>query len=177
MSLNRTLALIFPAWLCAATAALAGDAHVHGEARLAVAVDGPTLTLMLESPADNLLGFEHAPRNDSERAAVTQLKETLNRPAELFVPTPEAGCALSGTQLASALFAAGHPHAHDAHGAEHTDVKAEYVFHCAQPGELDGLEARLFDRFEGLGKLKAEVVGPRGQKAATLGPRQRLLSW
>jgi hypothetical protein len=177
MSLNRTLALILPAWLCAVPPALAGDAHVHGEARLAVAVDGPTLTLMLESPADNLLGFEHAPRNDSERAAVTQLKETLNRPAELFVPTPEAGCAPSGTKLASALFAAGYPHGHDAHGAEHTDVEAEYVFHCARPGELAGLDVRLFERFEGLGKLKAEVVGPGGQKAATLSPRQRLLSW
>ncbi len=156
---------------------LAGDAHVHGEARLAVAVDGPTLTLMLESPADNLLGFEHAPRNDSERAAVMRLKETLSRPAELFVPSPAAGCAPSGTKLASALLDAGHPPGHDAHGAEHTDVEAEYVFHCAQPGELAGLEVRLFDRFDGLGKLKAEVVGPRGQKAATLDPKQRILGW
>lgn len=177
MTLNRTLALILPAWLGAATPALAGDAHVHGEAHLAVAVDGPTLTLMLESPADSLLGFEHAPRNDQERAAVTRLKETLSRPAELFVPTPAAGCAPSGTKLESALFDAGHQHGHDEPGAEHTDVEAEYVFRCARPGELAGLEVRLFDRFDGLGKLKAEVVGPRGQKAATLGPKQRTLSW
>ena len=177
MTLNRALALILPAWLCAATAALAGEPHVHGEARLGVAVDGGTLTLMLEFPAESLLGFEHAPRNDRERAALTRLKKALNRPAELFLPAPAAQCAPSGTKLESPLFDAGHTQGHDEHAAEHADVTAEYVFRCARPGELAGLEVRLFDRFDGLGKLKAEVVGPRGQQAATLGPKQRVLSW
>src|SRR5690606_12673416 len=37
-------------------------AHVHGSAVLQVVMDGETVELALQSPLNNLLGFEHAPR-------------------------------------------------------------------------------------------------------------------
>jgi hypothetical protein len=87
--------------LCCLTAAcllplpaLAGKAgaHVHGTASLQVAIDGQTLTLNLETPLENLLGFEHAPRTDKQKAAVRAMSERLNQPGELFSPSPAAQC-------------------------------------------------------------------------------------
>ncbi|MCF7994732.1 MAG: DUF2796 domain-containing protein, partial [Chromatiaceae bacterium] len=44
-------------------------AHVHGVGQLNVAVDGSALLVELISPAMDLVGFEHAPRNEAQRTA------------------------------------------------------------------------------------------------------------
>ncbi|MFX6759683.1 DUF2796 domain-containing protein, partial [Acinetobacter baumannii] len=57
-------------------------AHVHGVGKLDVALEGNTLTLHLDSPLINLVGFEHAASSgkdkDTVRAAVKNLRE-VNR--------------------------------------------------------------------------------------------------
>lgn len=158
----------------------AATAHVHGAATLAIAIDGGTLTLMLATPTDTLAGFEHAPRTAREHAAVTKMKQTLERPAALFVPSPAAACKPAGVKLESTLFEAGHAH-HD-HGAHkhadgHADLDGEFVFRCARPEALRNLDVRLFDAFPRLKKLKVEIAGPRGQTAAQLTPGQRKVRW
>lgn len=155
----------------------AATAHVHGMATLAVAIDGGTLTLMLEAPADSLAGFEHAPRTARERAAVTKMKQTLERPAAMFVPSPAAACKPAGVKLESTLFEPGHAHrAHD-HAEGHADLDGEFVFRCARPEALRDLEVHLFDAFPRLKKLKVEIAGPRGQTAVQLTPGQRKARW
>jgi hypothetical protein len=153
----------------------AAEAHVHGEALLAVAIDGGVLTLILDSPADNLLGFEHAPRAKEERAALARVKQTLNQADKLFAPTAAAHCKPVDVKLESALFETEAGHTHDT--AEHADVEVEYHFQCANPKALRDLEIRLFPHFPGLQKLKAEIVGPNGQKAVSLDRGQTTLSW
>jgi hypothetical protein len=44
-----------------------GKAHVHGVATLDIAVEARKITVQLESPLDNLLGYERTPRTDAER--------------------------------------------------------------------------------------------------------------
>ena len=60
-SIHATLALCACGLLGAtyAPSVLAQEhaAHVHGDAHLDVALEGDTLSLQLESPLDNLLGF------------------------------------------------------------------------------------------------------------------------
>jgi hypothetical protein len=52
----------------------AAEKHVHGEATLFVAVEGQQTLIELESPADNILGFEHAPSTDKQKQLLkTQL--------------------------------------------------------------------------------------------------------
>ena len=50
-------------------------AHVHGVARIDLAVDGDQLTLSLEMPLDNLVGFEHAPVVDVGEGFVGKLAQ------------------------------------------------------------------------------------------------------
>lgn len=165
---------------CAAGSALAADAHVHGQARLTVALDGANLTLALESPLDNLLGFEHMPRTAKDKAAVDRMAKLLNRPGELFVPTPAAGCKAGAVKLESPVLepkpktAAKHDHEHE---HEHADLDGDFTFTCAQPALLRGLEVKLFDAFPGLKRLDVEVATAKGQTAAKLDGRKRRIDW
>lgn len=65
-------------------------AHQHGVAKLEVAVDGANLSLHLESPLEGLLGFEHAPRSNKERATVAEMRRKLADAGKLFIPTTAA---------------------------------------------------------------------------------------
>lgn len=148
-------------------------AHVHGVAKLEVAVDAGTLTLSLESPLDNLLGFEHRPRNDREKAAVGAMADRLKAAAALFAPTPAAQCKIASVKLDSPVLEVAKPSAGDGHA----DLDAEFVFHCARPEALRDLEVWLFRDFPQLRRLDVQVAGPRGQTATRLTPGQRRIAW
>ncbi|HEY0340420.1 MAG TPA: DUF2796 domain-containing protein, partial [Steroidobacteraceae bacterium] len=44
--------------------------HEHGKVTINAALDGNELVIEIDSPAINVIGFEHEPRTESERAAV-----------------------------------------------------------------------------------------------------------
>jgi hypothetical protein len=161
------------------TPALAADAHVHGQARLTVVLEDARLTLVLESPLSNLLGFEHMPRSAKDKAAVARMARLLNRPGELFVPTPAAGCKAGAVKLESPVLEAmpkAAKHGHD-HGHEHADLDGEFAFTCARPALLRGLEVKLFVAFPGLKRLDVEVATGKGQTAAKLDGGRRRIDW
>ena len=112
--------------------------HVHGEATLDIAIEADAITLMLVSPLDNVLGFEHAPHTVAQRERVTTAQRLLASGDTLFTLDPNAGC--KTTHIDARLFDepvtheakpnAGeshharpdqaHPHAHD-HNHDHND--------------------------------------------------------
>lgn len=145
-------------------------AHVHGTATLEVAVDGGILSVRLESPLANLLGFEHAPKTPQERAAAKALLAGLKQGDKLFTPTPAAGCKLAEARVESAALEG---KSADGHG----DVDAEYRFTCAQPARLTGLDAALFNAYPGLSRIDAAVVTGKGQRAFRLSKRLHFMGW
>ncbi len=166
--------------------ALAAEAHVHGLARLTVAQDGASLVLALESPLANLLGFEHMPHGAKDKAAVARMARLLNRPGELFAPTPAAGCKPGAVKLESPVLedppkaASDHADEHQragAHQHEHADLDGEFTFTCARPDLLRGLEVKLFDAFPGMKRLDVEVATAKGQAAAKLDAGKRRIDW
>jgi hypothetical protein len=62
--MNRPTVVLWMSCLAfaAAPAWSAGKAHEHGALKLDVAIEGNKLTIAMEAPLDNLLGFERAPR-------------------------------------------------------------------------------------------------------------------
>ncbi len=74
-------------------------AHVHGVGHLNIAVDGDLLLIELISPAMDLLGFEHAPRTETQRQTIEATRAQLQAPEQLFTPTPAAGCVASVIEL------------------------------------------------------------------------------
>ena len=189
-------ALVVLSLALASAQAAAQHAHVHGNAELQVALDGPSLTLMLSSPLENLLGFERAPKTDKQKAAVQGLAERLAKPELLFVPTREARCSPAASVINAPVLgwnggsggkevpqgaAAGRPpsgHKHDRpNGDGHAEIMAQFTFRCEQTAALKGVEVRLFDAFRGIRRINAQVAGPSGQKSARLSASQRVVSW
>lgn len=165
-------------------------AHEHGVGRLNAALDGQTLELELESPAMNLVGFEHIASSAQDKAKVAAARELLEKPLTLFNLPKAAQCAVSQQELESPLFgdkpnADDHDddHATDGKGLasqehhhDHSEIHAHYQFSCANPGALKTLDlTHLFKTFPATQKIQLQLISPSGQqgvevtaKAATL---------
>lgn len=146
-------------------------AHQHGVARLEVAVDGNTLSIHLQSPLDNLLGFEHAPRTDKQKQAAQALLATLRRGEGLFIPTSAAGCRLTEAKVMAPVLEGG------SERGDHADLSADWRFTCAQPARLTGMKVELLSRYPGIKRLDAAVVSDKGQRAFKLTRGMPFLSW
>ncbi|MDZ7752798.1 MAG: DUF2796 domain-containing protein [Gammaproteobacteria bacterium] len=59
----------------------------------------------------------------------------------------------------------------------HTDVTANYRFHCEHPTRLERMEVRLFEPFPATQRLRVQFITDRGQGAAELTPENRFLSF
>jgi len=165
--------------------------HVHGDALLALALDGSTLTAELESPLFNLLGFEHAPDTKAEQSTLKQAEAALANPAALLMFNPEAGCAVQPMSGPVTLFPDAHDDDHhddddhdddhddDEHTEhaedEHQDVILEYVYTCANPAKLSFVKTQLFTLFPNLSELETVYLGAAVQKQTILKPGKNRL--
>ncbi len=145
----------------------AHKAHVHGEAQLEVVIDGDGVNLDLLMPLDAAVGFERAPRNEKEKAALLAAEQTLRDAASLWRPTPAAQCAPQSVEVRMPAF--------DASG--HADVEARYRFRCANPAALKGIDTTLFKPFKRLYRIETRRIGPVGQGAQRLSPNRSTLAW
>lgn len=157
--------------------------HIHGAAELNVTVHGHELELQLETPLENVAGFEHAPRTEKQLAAVRTMTAKLRHPETLFAPTAAAACApvkvrLSSSVLPPALLGEADAAASRSGGAkEHADLDAVFVFRCAHIERLEGLDTSVLQAFPGIRKLKVQVAGPRGQAATVLQKGRTSVRW
>jgi len=154
-------------------------AHEHGVARLNAVLDGQALELELDSPAMNLVGFEHMASSAADKAKVAAARKQLENPVALFNLPTAAGCKVSSQELNSPLFgdkpeadhdddddatdgkgAAAHEHHHD-----HSEIHAHYQFTCATPSALSNLDlTQVFKTFPATQKIQVQLIGPSGQQ-------------
>lgn len=133
-------------------------AHEHGVASLNLVVDGNQVSLELDSPAANLVGFEYQPSTDEDRATVARVKAAMEQADGLFTFTPAAGCQLQQVDLDSPLFAAqdhdehehehehaehDHDHDHDHDEHDHHDDHEHAHDHSHEHGEHADIEGRF----------------------------------
>jgi len=169
--------------LCLAAAspgAFAQGAHVHGSGELRVAVEKSQLTVEFRSPLNNLVGFEHAPRTDAQRAAIKAMTASLNRPDTLLKLPKAAACTAAPVRIESPLDApAAAPKsakpARKGHDDDHAELTATFRFDCTNMHALDSIEVALFDAFPRTTAIQAQVIGPRGQSAQRLTPKRRTI--
>ncbi|MGZ9740995.1 DUF2796 domain-containing protein [Pseudomonas sp. GNP012] len=178
----RRLLLVLPFAILPLAVAHAGDehdhehgslgAHEHGVGRLDAALDGKTLALELQSPAMNLVGFEHAATSDADKAKVAAARALLEQPLALFNLPKAAGCVVENQELESPLFAdtpdADDDHdkdAKDEHHHDHSEIHAHYQFTCATPDALKTLDlANIFNSFPATRTIQVQLIGPSGQQ-------------
>ena len=162
-----TRCIVLIALLALTSTAFAHGKHVHGEARLEIAIDKESVELALEMPLDSAVGFEHAPKDAQQKAALDDALRRLGEAGALWRLSSQAGCTLKSAQVETPQF-----------GADgHADLDADYVFLCARPGELKSIETTLFKAYPRLHRIESQWVGPTGQGMRTLTPKQPALKW
>ena len=177
------------AMLIATPAAAAQTAHVHGRGQVHIAIEDDRVYLALASPGADIVGFEHAPRNAEQRAAVATALDKFGDPAELLRFTPAADCRVirAAAELESdddehekhGAGGDGHQHEHgheaqqqdDEHGGDenHGAFVAEYEFACSQIDALAEIEFTYFVHFGNAQALDIVLIDGRGQRREEIG--------
>ena len=176
----RTLLLARPFALMPLSLAIASDhdhdhgsldKHEHGASSMNIALDGNKLEIELESPAMNIVGFEHEAKSAQDQATLASARAALEQPLTLIALPAAAQCVVKEVEVESPLFGNDdHDHAHHDHSAEaHSDIDADYELTCSNPEALDSLSlAPLFKAFPGTTKIAVQLIGPNGQQGAEL---------
>lgn len=157
-------------------------AHEHGVAKLNVVLDGNTLELELDSPAMNLVGFEHMASSDADKTKVAAVRQQLEQPLKLFALASAAGCKDDQQELQSPLFgdAAKADDDGDEHeeGHVHSDINAHYQLTCATPAKLTQIDlAPLYKAFPATQKINVQLIGPNGQKGVETSPTKAVVTF
>jgi len=162
------------------------EAHEHGVAHMNVAFEGNELYIELISPAANIVGFEHQPRTQEQKAAVKTAIKKLEAGEKLFAFPSGVGGRLVKSKVHTNIYTeSGHEsdgaeshkhdemsrdagneadkHAHEEHqhGDEHerhSEFKAEYHFVCKKPEKLVYGDVMLFGVFSGIEHIKVQLL-------------------
>ena len=170
------------------------EAHQHGIAHLNVALEGNDLYIELISPAANIVGFEHHPRTNEQKAAVKKAIESLKKGEDLFVLPPSAKGKFVKITVDTNIESHSdndhgddHTHEHDssskeedddqhAHASDHqgdeherhSEFTAEYKIVCQQPQKLEHIDVTLFRMFQGIERIKVKLLSGARQNALEL---------
>ena len=147
--------------LAAPLATLAqGHAHVHGVAKMDIAVEAKKITVNFETPLDNLVGFERAPRTDSERKRADDAVARLRAGDQMFKFDPAAGCKLARVELTSAALKLGPAGAAAKEG--HADLEGVWEFDCTDAALARHVDVGLF-AFNQLKRVQLQLALPKAQ--------------
>lgn len=125
------------------------EAHTHGMAQMTVLYEAGQLLIELETPAANILGFEHSPQNTEQWQRLNQRKKTLTDSKNVVILQPDCKVQSVKVELPfqekdeakklSKQPAAEHPsHAHgDDHKSHHAHNNHDYDTHSGHNAELD----------------------------------------
>jgi hypothetical protein len=145
--------------------------HEHGVGRLNIAIEGKRVSMELEVPGADIVGFEHKASTEEQKAAVSKAIATLKGALRIFELPAEAKCELAEAKVEIGA----EDHDHDAAGHEkaehegkeeeghHSEFHATYAIGCTAPEKLTGIAFRYFELFAGARKLDINIVTEKGQ--------------
>lgn len=150
------------------------EAHTHGIADLNIAVDDDLVFIELESPAVNLLGFEHKPQNDAQQKALTDTLEVLNDIKQV-IRFDQVDCRATETVIRPPFDAdQSIQDDSDSNPSEaHSEFHASYTLACDNAGLIRSGTVHLFDRFAGFETVRVRWITSNGQGTARLNSRSK----
>ncbi len=147
--------------------------HQHGRAELMLAQEGNRVDILLESPAVNIVGFEHPASTTEEVATLASSRTALQSPERLF---DFQGKRCTATEVSLDLSAVEPVSHHEQHEhddlSEHGEISAHYRFHCVSGNELHSISMNLALHFPAIDVLQIQWVTDRGQGAIELSGQQ-----
>ena len=139
-------------------------AHEHGKITINAALDRQELSIELDAPADNVVGFEHAPRTDAETTAVRDAEALLKNAQGLFGFPPAALCHFSGSQVTAPHWEPGGAQGESGH-EHHADYEARFTYRCAEPLQLAWFEPWLLGKLREVHEARVNLITASGQRS------------
>lgn len=180
------------------------DAHDHGYGNLNIAIINQTVAIELDTPAYNIIGFEHPPETVEDKTTFKKALSILNNGSNLFIFPTAADCTLKDVNISSSLIEdqrsshkehehghkkhdSGHKeHEHDHKGSKHEDhsknnvhseFHADYKFTCNEIGKANSIQVMVFKHFPNTRQLNVQIVLPHKQSAIKLTPTSTQLNF
>jgi hypothetical protein len=154
----------------AATPALAQkrsvDAHEHGASALNIAIEGTKVTIELEAPGNDIVGFEKEAKTDKQKAAVEAAKTKLAAPLELFVMPAAAGCTAAKPGAIEIKYGK----------AGHSEFEGKYELTCTAPDKIADLDLAFFKAFPKAERMTVTLISGKGQKQFKATPKKPTIS-
>jgi len=179
------------------TSLRSAESHVHGGASLSIVLENNTITIEVETPLYNLLGFEYAPETPSEKAKLAKAEARLIEPESLIIFNAEAKCMfISPRNIALFKGDKDHDnHDHDDHQDihdDHQDIHDDHQDHdesegeqgnhkgaiflyeatCGAISDLKSVQINLFEAFPNFTDIDLVYLGPSRQMQMELSPSQ-----
>lgn len=161
------------------------ESHIHGGAMLSVVLENKTVTVELESPLFNLVGFEYQPHTETEKQEVIRAEGILSKPQDLVIFNKAAKCTYEPSNLNLELFdhhTEEHEDRHEEDGhhektdkeathaddSSHNEIVLTYTAMCGAPEKLKTVTADFFMYFPNLSDLDFVYLGPSVQRSYEL---------
>ena len=143
--------------------------HEHGHLTLNVVVEGTLLSVELEAPGMNVLGYEHRPRTHAEQGQFDVQDRWLRSGREAVGVPPAAACRLEKVTVSSPDWSAARA------GEDHGNYRVTWRFRCANAGVLAWFEPWMLEKLLGVNQVEVNLINGKLQtRLAAGGPRQRL---
>jgi hypothetical protein len=151
------LALIF--WSPFALASGASKkAHEHGVAQLNLAAEGNSVTIQFESPADEIYGFEHAPKSPAEKEKQQAALELLkSKASEIIGFDATLGCSFKETTANVVM-----------DGPKHSEVRATFKVECSKPLKGATVNVGFAKYFPSIKTIKMQILSDGKQDGKVL---------
>ena len=144
-------------------------AHEHGHTALDIAFEGNEVSIDLQAPGDDIVGFEYEPSSAEDRERVDAAIVSLADPLALFVMPDAAECSVTDV---STDLVYGHDEGEEHENAEgveemeggegHTEFQASYRLTCGNPDAIDGIDFAFFETFPNAQELDIQLVSDAG---------------
>ncbi|WP_088346838.1 MULTISPECIES: DUF2796 domain-containing protein [Rhodomicrobium] len=181
--MRRTNYRLLAAAIIASVPAMAAEEHrelgphEHGHGRLNIVIEGKRVSMELEVPGADIVGFEHEASTTEQKATVTKAKATLADALKIFKFPAAAHCKLADAKVAiqaedeheneheAAEAKDGDKAEGEAEGGEHhhSEFHVTYAIDCGAPEKLTGIDFKYFDHFAGAQELDINLVTAKGQ--------------
>ncbi|MCO5113556.1 MAG: DUF2796 domain-containing protein [Bdellovibrionaceae bacterium] len=174
-------------------------AHVHGQGNLNLVIEDNKLVLSVTLPAEDVIGFERAPKSKEEKLVVDRAIARLKDVHSMFEFQKEARCKLLDQAFVSAEAIlnsesktpkqkrhkhkgkskknskSAHQesaHVHKPSSSGHSDIQVSYMLECSSVSDLKQIKVLLFELFPNIQKLKTQLVSEEVQSASVVNAKK-----
>jgi hypothetical protein len=152
----------------------AQDAHLHGTAQLTLALEGNNLEINLESPAANIVGFEHKASSEKHTKVIQRAKANLEA-SGLFLFSG-SDCSLKQVKIdMSSVIEQDKQHSDHHDHDTHSEISANYSYECSKGEKLETISVNLMSRFPSVETLEVMWLTSRQQGATKLKSQSNLI--